>query len=140
MHALALELTCIFFLAIGHARPHSGSGQTTLRSTTVSSELITSTNDTTTLSATVGAPAIVTLDYGHSVEGIPTFEVVSIEGDTSVFEITYAESLAAFNTYMVRQCKTLGTAGDLLTSYASRAMGLFRWQPRWIHIESIATM
>ncbi|KAK7912278.1 hypothetical protein PG985_014759, partial [Apiospora marii] len=46
------------------------------------------------------APAIRTLDYGHSVEGIPAFEVLSAEGDTSAFEMTYAESEAALGMYM----------------------------------------
>ncbi|KAH7318039.1 hypothetical protein B0I35DRAFT_408995 [Stachybotrys elegans] len=35
-----------------------------------------------------------------SVEGIPTFEIVSASGDTSVFEITYGESKAALGMYM----------------------------------------
>lgn len=48
-----------------------------------------------------GTSSIVILDYDHEVEGIPSFEVLSKAGDTSLFEITYAESLAAFDTYMV---------------------------------------
>jgi hypothetical protein len=48
-----------------------------------------------------GTSSIVILDYGHEVEGIPSFEVLSKAGDTSLFEISYAESLAAFDTYMV---------------------------------------
>jgi hypothetical protein len=46
--------------------------------------------------------SVVILDYGHEVEGIPSFEVLSHQGDTSLFEISYAESLASFNQYMVR--------------------------------------
>lgn len=102
MAALALQLIFTTLLAVGEARPTEGSGWTTSCSAAVSSGLVTSTNETTILNATIGAPAIVTLDYGHAIEGIPTFEVVSVEGDTSIFEITYAESLAALNTYMVR--------------------------------------
>jgi hypothetical protein len=34
----------------------------------------------------------VTLDYGRNVEGLPTFEVVSRTGDTSGFEMSYADS------------------------------------------------
>jgi len=45
--------------------------------------------------------SIVILDYGHEVEGIPSFEVLSRHGDTSLFEISYAESLASFSQYMV---------------------------------------
>jgi hypothetical protein len=48
-----------------------------------------------------GTGSIIILDYDHEVEGIPSFEVLSNTGDTSLFEISYAESLAAFNTYMV---------------------------------------
>lgn len=46
--------------------------------------------------------SILVLDYGFEVEGIPSFEVLSHEGDTCVLEISYAESLAAFDNYMVR--------------------------------------
>lgn len=102
MAAIALQLICAALLAVGESRPHANPGQTLPRSGAVSSGIITSTNETTILTAKVGEPAIVTLDYGHSIEGIPTFEVVSAEGDTSVFEITYAESLAALSIYMVR--------------------------------------
>jgi hypothetical protein len=63
--------------------------------------LITSTNDAITLASTNGS-AVVVLDYGHVIEGIPSFDVVSIEGDTSLLEITYAESLAALDNYMVK--------------------------------------
>jgi len=48
-----------------------------------------------------GTSSIVILDYEHEVEGIPSFEVLSRSGDTSLFEVSYAESLAAFDTYMV---------------------------------------
>lgn len=50
-----------------------------------------------------GTGAVLILDYGNSVEGIPSFEVVSHEGDTSVFEISYGESKTAFDEYMVRR-------------------------------------
>lgn len=43
------------------------------------------------------------LDYGENVEGHPTFEVVSASGDTSAFELTYAESKYAFSNYQVRK-------------------------------------
>ena len=45
--------------------------------------------------------SVIILDYGHEVEGIPSFEVLSHQGDTSLFEISYAESLASFSQYMV---------------------------------------
>lgn len=47
------------------------------------------------------AESVVILDYGHEVEGIPSFEVLDHQGDTSLFEISYAESLASFSQYMV---------------------------------------
>lgn len=106
MVALALQLICIALLAAGESRPHEGSERAIPRSADDYSGLITSTNETTILTASNGTPAVVTLDYGHAIEGIPTFEVVSVEGDTSVFEITYAESLTALNNYMVRLFKT----------------------------------
>ena len=58
-------------------------------------------NDTITLSSNGSKADIVVLDYGHSVEGHPTFEVVSRSGDTSGFELTFAESKAALTSYMV---------------------------------------
>ncbi|KAI0975221.1 Six-hairpin glycosidase-like protein [Xylaria arbuscula] len=61
--------------------------------------LITSTNEAITLASTNGS-AIVILDYGRVIEGIPSFDVVSVEGDTSLLEISYAESLAALDNYM----------------------------------------
>lgn len=54
------------------------------------------------LSAIKDAPGILVLDYGVETEGIPEFEVVSASGDTSVFEITYSETKAALDRYMVR--------------------------------------
>ena len=64
-------------------------------------QLITGSDGVVRLESTSGSPAIVILDYNHSVEGIPTFEVLTAEGDTSVFEITYGESRGALSYYMV---------------------------------------
>jgi len=58
-------------------------------------------NDTITLSSDGSKADIVILDYNYSVEGHPTFEVVSRSGDTSGFELTFAESKAALSLYMV---------------------------------------
>jgi hypothetical protein len=52
--------------------------------------------------------SVIILDYGHEVEGIPSFEVLSHQGDTSLFEISYAESLASFSQYMVCSAAKLG--------------------------------
>ncbi|KAG4255584.1 hypothetical protein BFJ72_g15091 [Fusarium proliferatum] len=54
---------------------------------------------TVSLSSDGKKPDIVILDYGENVEGHPTFEVVSASGDTSAFELTYAESKFAFSSY-----------------------------------------
>lgn len=102
MIVLSVRLIFTAFLAVVESRLDSSSETVSPRSTASSAGLITATNETTVLNATLDAPAIVTFDYGHAVEGIPTFEVVSVEGDTSIFEITYAESLAALSIYMVR--------------------------------------
>ncbi|KAH6874368.1 Six-hairpin glycosidase-like protein [Thelonectria olida] len=64
------------------------------------SEFIAAPYKTLTLAATNGSPAVVILDYLEGVEGFPAFEVVGVEGNTSVFEVTYAESKAALNQYM----------------------------------------
>jgi hypothetical protein len=53
--------------------------------------------------------SVMILDYGHEVEGIPSFEVLSHQGDTSLFEISYAESLASFSQHMV--CLTARSDG-----------------------------
>ncbi|KAK9847347.1 hypothetical protein MYU51_019557 [Penicillium brevicompactum] len=52
------------------------------------------------LSSNGSSPDTLILDYGQNVEGIPTFEVLSMSGDTSRFEITYAESKSSFAYYM----------------------------------------
>jgi hypothetical protein len=48
-----------------------------------------------------GANSTIIFDYGHIVEGFPRFEIVSAQGDTSHFEMTYGESKAALSNYMV---------------------------------------
>ena len=46
-------------------------------------------------------PSILFLDYGRNVEGLASFEVAHRAGDTSVFEMTYGESRAVLDSYMV---------------------------------------
>jgi hypothetical protein len=65
-------------------------------------KIIYGTNDTITLSSDGVKADIVVLDYGQNYEGHPTFEVISTSGDTSRFELTFAESKSALNNYMVR--------------------------------------
>lgn len=55
-----------------------------------------------TLSAEATSPEVLILDFGQNMEGFPTFEVASTLGDTSKFEITFAESKDALGQYMVR--------------------------------------
>lgn len=62
---------------------------------------ISTSDDVITLDSTHNSPTVQILDYRYSVEGIPAFEVVSVDGDTSNFEITYGESRAALSVYMV---------------------------------------
>lgn len=82
------------------------------------SNFITPGEETQTLTATKGSPAVTVLDYGESVEGIPDFEVVHAEGDTSVFEITYAESKAALTEYMVcKRTRRHVALNPMLTSF-----------------------
>ncbi|KAH9895388.1 Six-hairpin glycosidase-like protein [Xylariomycetidae sp. FL2044] len=57
-------------------------------------------------------PAVVVLDYGQNVEGIPTFEIISQEGDTSKFEITYSETKAGLDLYMCDGPLPLAAAMD----------------------------
>lgn len=60
------------------------------------------TNETITLSSDGVKADVVVLDYGQNFEGHPTFDVLSTSGDTSGFELTFAESKAALDNYMVR--------------------------------------
>jgi hypothetical protein len=69
-------------------------------SETHQAKLITGSSGVQTLNASATG-SIIILDYGHEVEGIPSFEVLDHQGDTSLFEISYAESLASFSQYMV---------------------------------------
>lgn len=60
------------------------------------------TNETITLSSDGVKADVVVLDYGQNYEGHPTFEILSSSGDTSGFELTFAESKVALDNYMVR--------------------------------------
>lgn len=46
-------------------------------------------------------PSVIILDYGKDVEGYPTFNVLRRSEKTSVFEISYSETRAMLNFYMV---------------------------------------
>lgn len=73
-----------------------------LGATNNSSPTIFGSNGTIVLKGTSSNPGVVILDYGSNVEGHPTFQVLSVTGDTSRLEVTYSESLAVLNEfYMV---------------------------------------
>lgn len=55
-------------------------------------------NGTITLKGNATTPAVVLLDYGHNVEGFPTFEVISTSGDVSGFKIRYSETKAVLES------------------------------------------
>lgn len=57
---------------------------------------------TLTLKSDGSKHAVKIIDFGENFEGHPTFEVVSSRGNTSVFEVSFAESRAALDSYMVR--------------------------------------
>jgi hypothetical protein len=54
-----------------------------------------------TVSSDGTAPAIIVLDYGRDVEGYGTFQVTRRSGNTSVFEMSYSETRALLDTYVV---------------------------------------
>jgi hypothetical protein len=81
----------------------AGLGLSTVESSRVKAgKNIYGTNDTITLSSDGVKADVVVLDYGQNYEGHPTFEVISTSGDTSRFELTFAESKSALENYMVR--------------------------------------
>ncbi|KAJ0426843.1 Six-hairpin glycosidase [Aspergillus carlsbadensis] len=65
-----------------------------------------------TLASDGTAPSVVVLDYGRNVEGDPTFEVARRTGDTSVFEMSYAECHTSLQSYMSDGPITLSAAMD----------------------------
>ncbi|KAL0780371.1 hypothetical protein CaCOL14_001706 [Colletotrichum acutatum] len=82
----------------GSQRPHLAQ-KSTLSSST-NGTIVFGSNETTALTSDGTTASIVVLDYGHNVEGFPTFEVISASGDTSSFEISFAESKVALDSYM----------------------------------------
>jgi hypothetical protein len=69
-----------------------------------------------TLSSDGNTPSVVVLDYGRNVEGYPTFKVVHGRGDTSAFEMSYAECLSSLDSYMVRDARPLPVPLSLTSS------------------------
>ncbi len=58
--------------------------------------------DTVVLKSDGSKPDVQIVDFGENHEGFPTFEVISASGNTSVFEVSYAEGYTALDSYMVR--------------------------------------
>ncbi|SPJ82353.1 related to alpha-L-rhamnosidase C [Fusarium torulosum] len=80
---------------------HAGLGLSKIESSHVKAgKIIYGTNDTITLSSDGVKADVVVLDYGQNYEGHPTFEVLSTSGDTSMFELSFAESKSALENYM----------------------------------------
>jgi hypothetical protein len=53
------------------------------------------------LSSDGEVPDIMILDYGRDVEGYATFDVTNMFGNTSLFEMSYSETRALLDNYMV---------------------------------------
>ncbi|KAF4454661.1 hypothetical protein F53441_2895 [Fusarium austroafricanum] len=70
------------------------------KATTVENEVVYGSKQPLSLSSDGKVHGIVILDYGENFEGHPTFEVVSKYGDTSGFELSFAESKFSFDSYM----------------------------------------
>lgn len=51
-----------------------------------------------TLQGNSSSHSSIVLDYGANVEGFPTFEVVSVSGDVSGFQIRYSETKAILDS------------------------------------------
>jgi hypothetical protein len=73
--------------------------------------------------------AVKILDFGENIEGHPTFEVVSASGNTSIFEVSFAESLSAFDRYMVCNAQLSWIRGILesLTVLTINSYCVERW-------------
>jgi len=75
---------------------------------------------TFTLQSDGTKPDILIIDHGVNVGGLPTFQVLSRSGDTSVFEVTYSETRALLDNYMVCSSVHLSLGGALLLSAHSK--------------------
>lgn len=58
-------------------------------------------NETITLRSDGIYHDIFIIDHGLNVAGLPTFQVLGRSGDTSQFEMTYSETRALLDNYMV---------------------------------------
>ncbi|TGO84591.1 hypothetical protein BPOR_0487g00020 [Botrytis porri] len=65
-----------------------------------------------TLQSDGKTPGIIIIDHGMNVGGLPTFQVVSHSGNTSIFEMTYSESRKFLDDYMGDGPLTLAASLD----------------------------
>lgn len=54
-----------------------------------------------TLRSDGAEPGILIIDHGVNVGGFPSFDVLSLSGNTSILEVTYSETRALLDKYMV---------------------------------------
>ncbi|KAI1337209.1 Six-hairpin glycosidase-like protein [Xylariaceae sp. FL0016] len=94
--------------ALSTSRPHSFNK----RSTQARELILSPDGGTVSMTSNGSEPDIVVIDYGHNIEGIPTFEVASHSGGTSVLEITYSETQAGLDLYMSDGPLALAAAMD----------------------------
>lgn len=95
-------LFCLLSSVSGrHGSQRHNLAQKSTSSSSTDETIIFGSNETTAFTSDGTTASIVVLDYGHNVEGFPTFEVISTSGDTSSFEISFAESKSALDSYMV---------------------------------------
>lgn len=86
-------------------------------------------NGTITLKGNTTTPVVVLLDYGHNVEGFPTFEVLSASGDVEGLKIRYSETKAVLDSNP-NVSHPQAYSALVLTSW-HRAMVPPAWQPQW---------
>ncbi|KAL2802461.1 Six-hairpin glycosidase [Aspergillus granulosus] len=101
---LLVFICCVAASCVGLTQPISYSAN--------GNDLTVSDDNKITLSSDGTTPSVVVLDYGRNVEGYPTFKVVRRTGDTSTFEMSYAECHASLDVYMSDGPITLSAAMD----------------------------
>ena len=93
--------------------------------------IILGSNGTITLRGNSSTSEVI-LDYGANVEGFPTFEIISVSGDTSGLQVTYSESLAVLLSSPTVRVPIANTRVQLADS--CRAMARLDWPLPWIPI------
>ncbi|KAK1148196.1 hypothetical protein N8T08_010841 [Aspergillus melleus] len=102
--SLLVCISCFVACCIGLTHPVSYSAN--------GNNFTTSDSNIITLSSDGSTPSVVVLDYGRNIEGYPTFKVVGSTGDTSAFEMSYAECQSNLDSYMSDGPITLSAAMD----------------------------